>query len=70
MQKIVQDNNASKLIHIDGSVISMINAEIVTITSYSKKQDIELNQVEWWPTVYDAGPTLNQQWFNVYCLLG
>ena len=23
-----------------------------------------------WSTVYDAGPTLNQHWFNVVCLLG
>ena len=23
-----------------------------------------------WPAVYDVGPTLNQHWFNVSCLLG
>ena len=26
--------------------------------------------VQWWPIVYDAGPTLYQHWVNVSCLLG
>ena len=26
--------------------------------------------VQYWSTVYDAGPTLNQQWLNVTCFLG
>ena len=25
---------------------------------------------QWWPTVYDAGSALKQQWVNVLCLLG
>ena len=31
---------------------------------------IEPLLVQCWSTVYDAGPTLNQQWLNVSCLLG
>ena len=33
-------------------------------------RDIETMLAYRWPTVYDAGPTLNQQCFNVSCLLG
>ena len=33
-------------------------------------RDIEPLLVQCWSTVYDAGPTLNQQWLNVSCLLG
>ena len=32
--------------------------------------DIVLMLVQYWFTIYDAGPTLNQQWDNVSCLLG
>ena len=30
----------------------------------------KLMLVQCWPTVCDAGPTLNQHWFNASCLLG
>ena len=33
-------------------------------------RDIVPMLVQCWSTVYDAGPTLNQQWDNVSCLLG
>ena len=33
-------------------------------------RDIEPLLVQWWSNVYDTGPTLNQQWPNVSCLLG
>ena len=33
-------------------------------------RDIIPMLVQCWFTVYDAGPTLNQQWDNVSCLLG
>ena len=33
-------------------------------------RDIEPLLWQCWSTVYDAGPTLTQQWFNVSCLLG
>ena len=33
-------------------------------------RDIVPILVQCWFTVYDAGPTLNQQWDNVSCLLG
>ena len=33
-------------------------------------RDIVPMLVQCWFTVYDAGPTLNQQWDNVSCLLG
>ena len=33
-------------------------------------RDIEPLLVQCWPAVYDVGPTLNQQRFNVACLLG
>ena len=32
--------------------------------------DIESKLVQCWATVFDAGPTLNQHRFNVWCLLG
>ena len=33
-------------------------------------RDIEPLFVQCWSSVYDAGPTLNQQWLNGSCLLG
>ena len=33
-------------------------------------RDIEPLLVQCWPTVYDVGPTLKQQWLGVSCLLG
>ena len=33
-------------------------------------RDIEPLLFQCWSTVYDAGPTLNQQWLNASCLLG
>ena len=33
-------------------------------------RNIEPLLVQCWSTVYDAGPTLNQQWLNVSCLPG
>ena len=35
-----------------------------------RTRDVYPMMVQCWPTVYDAGPTLNQHWFNVTCLLG
>ena len=26
--------------------------------------------VQWWSTVYDVGPTLNQHWVNLFCVQG
>ena len=31
--------------------------------------DVDPMLVQCWSTVCDAGPTLNQHWFNVWCLL-
>ena len=33
-------------------------------------RDIEALLVQCWASVVDGGPTLNQQWLNVSCLLG
>ena len=39
-------------------------------------RQIPSNRTRWptlvycWPTVYDVGPTVNQRWTNVSCLLG
>ena len=38
--------------------------------SSQQTQDIVPMLVQCWFTVYDAGPTLNQQWDSVSCLLG
>ena len=35
-----------------------------------KTWDVGLTLVSCWPTVYDVGPTVNQRWANVTCLLG
>ena len=35
-----------------------------------RARDIEVSLVQWWGSVVDAGPTLNQQWLNVSCLDG
>ena len=40
-----------------------------TISS-QQTRDIEPMLVQYWPAVYDVGPTLIQHWFNVSCLLG
>ena len=32
-------------------------------------RDIEPMLVQRWPAVYDVGPTLTRQWFNVSCLV-
>ena len=37
--------------------------------SLQQTRDIEPLLVQCWASVYDAGPTLNQQWLNVSCLL-
>ena len=33
-------------------------------------QDVDSMLVHCWTTVYDVGPTANQHWVNVSCLLG
>ena len=33
-------------------------------------QDIDPMLVQFWPTVYDVGPPLNQHWVNVTCFVG
>ena len=33
-------------------------------------QDVESMLVYRWSSVVDGGPTVNQHWFNVFCLLG
>ena len=33
-------------------------------------RDIESLLVQCWASVVDGGPTLNQQWLNVSCVLG
>ena len=33
-------------------------------------RDIEPLLIQCWASVVDGGPTLNQQWLNVACLLG
>ena len=38
--------------------------------SAQQTRDIVPLLFQFWSTVYDAGPTLNQQWDNVSCLLG
>ena len=39
-------------------------------SAFQQTRDIVPMLVQCWSTVYDAGPTLNQQWNNVSCLLG
>ena len=34
------------------------------------QQDVESMLAYCWPTVFDVGPTINQQWINLLCLLG
>ena len=34
------------------------------------EHDVDPVLVQCWPTVCDAGPALNQHWFNASCLLG
>ena len=45
------------------------NSQSVTDTT-QQIQEVEPMLVYCWPTGYDAGPTLNQHWFNFLCLLG
>ena len=33
-------------------------------------RDIESLLVQCWTSVVDGGPTLNQQWLNIWCFLG
>ena len=49
--------------------ICLVNCSSFLIAS-QQTRDIEPLLVQCWSTVYDAGPTLNQQWLNVSCLLG
>ena len=42
----------------------------VLLTGEVKKQTVGRTLVYCWPTVYDAGPTVNQRWASVSCLLG
>ena len=39
-------------------------------TKPQQTPDIEQMLVQCWADVVDGGPTLNQHWFNVSCLLG
>ena len=43
----------------------------ITNEDYTRKtRHIETMLVKCWPTICDAGPALNQHFFNVSCLLG
>ena len=39
-------------------------------STYQQTQDVESMLVWRWSSVVDGGPTLNQSWFKVLCLLG
>ena len=48
--------------------ISVVSSVPCTLSQQTRDFDPMLFQC--WPTVYDAGPTLNKHWANVSCLLG
>ena len=42
----------------------------VACQNYQQTRDVDPMLVQFWPTIYDAGPASNQHWFNALCLLG
>ena len=48
------------------SHFSSVNVRIIS----QQTRVVEQMLVECWPSVEDDGPTVNQHWFNVSCLLG
>ena len=55
--------------HIYGVWQSMARLNTPVLMLAQQTRDVELMLVYCWPTIYDAGPTLNQLWFCVMCLL-
>ena len=71
----ITHNNVCDLVHTCASIkiISFLFMHNWT-TAYSllfaqRTQEVKSIQVQRWSSVVDGGPTLNQHWFNVLCLL-
>ena len=54
------------------SVGNGVKNQVDPITVVLSQQTRYINPMlaQCWPTVYDAGPTLDQHWVDVSCLLG
>ena len=60
------------IINIELNQVNLIYNNLEGVKRYDHTQPtryVEPILVQCWPAVYDVGPTLNQYWFNVSCLL-
>ena len=59
--------SSKQLLPFGFAQLSLYHRETCT---YQQTWDVDPMLVYCWPTVYDAGPTVNQRWANVSCFFG
>ena len=47
-----------------------LNVTLIVCGCFQQTQDVKSTLFQRWTSVVKGGPTLNQRWFNVLCLLG